>query len=80
MPGPLTNEQLKQRLELCREFGVASYEESPDGGVKITLGRVVDQVRVDAPVLTQEERNARRNVEFRKVAMAHNPVAASRYG
>ena len=79
MPGPLTNEQLKQRLELCRDFGVASYEETPEGGVKFTLGRVVEQVKVEAPVLTDAERHARQQLEMRRITVAHNPAARGKY-
>jgi hypothetical protein len=81
MPGPitLTKEQLRERLELFREFGVSSYEEDGAGGVKLTLGPAVRTVEVDAPVLTVAEKQARQQAEMRRITLAHNPAAAAKH-
>lgn len=68
---PLTTKDLKARLELCRDFGVAQYEETPDGGFKFLLGPRVVTMPAPEP-LTAEEARARKEAEFRRVATMHN--------
>lgn len=66
----LTTDELRARLELCRDFGVAQYEETAEG-FKFTLGpRVV--VKDPPEPLTVEEARARKEAEFRRMATAHN--------
>lgn len=73
----LTNAELKQRLELCREFGVLAYSET-EAGFSFQLGPIgVAPVRIVESPLTKEEAAARRTAEFRRVATMHNPGARS---
>lgn len=66
----LTNKDLEARLKLCRDFGVASYEETADGAFKFTLGpRIVE--KAEREPLTDAEKVARRQEEFRRVATMH---------
>lgn len=66
---PLTNAQLKARLELCRDFGVAAYEESADG-VKFTLAPRSGER--EGQTVSPEELAARKAAEFRRVATLHS--------
>ena len=77
MPRKSTAE-LKERLELCREFGVLAYSET-EAGFSFQLGPAPLTVATFKPeeVLTVEERNARRTKEFRRVATLHNPASRS---
>lgn len=77
-----TIDELKKRLELCREFGVVVYQET-DKGFSFQLGpqplgpSLAAITGGNDEVLTVEERNARRLKEFRRVATMHNPAARS---
>jgi len=65
----LTTKELKAKLDLCREYGVSSYEETADG-LRLTFGpRIVE--RPAAEPITDEEKFARRQAEFRRVATMH---------
>jgi hypothetical protein len=78
MPRKSTAE-LKERLELCREFGVLSYSET-DAGFSFQLGPAPLNLATFRPaeeVLTDAERAARRTKEFRRVATLHNPASRS---
>jgi len=67
---PLTTEELKARLDLCREYGVAVFEEGANG-VRFTLmPRAADRAQPEP--LSEGEAAERRKAEFRRVATLHS--------